>query len=72
MFTLLKTVWGIGCDPMNNTAIENIYKIKNRESNNPMLCIVNNMTMVREYIKDIPKEIEKIIINNSTPYNHNI
>ena len=62
-----ETVWGIGCDSMNNTAIKNIYKIKNRESNNPMLCIVNNMTMVREYIKDIPEDIEKIIINTSKP-----
>jgi len=55
------TVWGIGCDATNYDAVEKIFEIKNRKSNNALICLVQNINMLRNYIFELPKEIESLI-----------
>ena len=33
------TVYGIGCDPYNEDAVERIYQLKNRDSRKPLSLI---------------------------------
>jgi len=58
------TVWGIGCDATNPNAVKKVFKIKKRKSKNALICLVQNINMLRNYIIEIPKEIE-LLINES-------
>ena len=60
------TVWGIGCDATNTDAVKNIYKIKNRPSEKALICLVEDIRMLKKYISKIPKEINHLI-NDPTP-----
>ena len=70
------TVWGIGCDATNEEAIKKVYKIKQRNSSNPMLCLVNDHLMLKNYLKSVPKESTKILQEAVLPttiiYNHSV
>lgn len=57
------TVWGIGCDATNQKAVDRIYKLKKRSAAMPMIVLVNDSDMLKEYVKNIP-EIAWDLINN--------
>lgn len=44
------TVWGLGCDACNPEAISKIYRIKERDLNKPLLCMVSDFEMLKEYV----------------------
>ena len=48
------TVWGIGCDATNNTAVERIYAIKQRNEARNMLTLVDSVDMLALYVEHIP------------------
>ena len=48
------TVWGIGCDATNPTAVEHIYTIKRRNETLSMLCLVDGFDMLASYMDDVP------------------
>lgn len=49
------TVWGLGCDARNIKAIAKIYRIKERDRNKPMLCMVSDLEMLKQYVKVRPE-----------------
>jgi len=51
------TVWGIGCDALNPSAIDKVYSLKQRDSNKPLLCIVSDIEMLHQYV-EVKPEIE--------------
>lgn len=55
------TVYGIACDSMNEKAVKKIYELKQRELSKPMNILVSNMEMIKEVVKKISKEEEKIV-----------
>ena len=61
------TVWGIGCDATNDAAIKNIYKIKQRNSSNPMLCLLNHSSMLEKYLTSVPKQSREILEKALSP-----
>ena len=70
------TVWGIGCDATNEEAIKKVYQIKKINTSNPMLCLLSGASMLKKYLKSVPKESENILRKTSSPttiiYNHSI
>lgn len=48
------TVWGIGCDARNKEAVSKIYRIKKRDSHKPMLCMVSDIEMLKQYVEITP------------------
>jgi L-threonylcarbamoyladenylate synthase len=63
------TVWGIGCDATNYEAVNKIYRLKQRESNKSMICLVNDFKMLNLYIEEIPEtayDILKYAVNPTT------
>ena len=48
------TVYGIGCDATNLSSISKINEIKNRKSNTPLICLMNGLEMVKNYVTDLP------------------
>lgn len=54
-----ETVWGIGCMANNENAIEQIYKIKGRDKNKPLLVLVNEFSMIEQLKKNLsPLEVK--------------
>lgn len=44
------TVWGIGCDATNATAVEKIYKLKNRPDSKAMIVLVADERDILHYV----------------------
>lgn len=49
------TVWGIGCDATNASAVQKIYNLKQREDNKALICLVNNYSMLERHVDNVPK-----------------
>jgi len=50
------TVWGIGCDATNPEAVKKVYMLKQREDSKALICLVNSVEMLSEYVEDIPSK----------------
>lgn len=58
-----ETVYGIGCNGLNEEAVEQLYNIKKRPLNKPISLLVNDINMVNNVAKDITK-LEYDIMNH--------
>ena len=54
------TIWGLGCDPTNASAIEKIIKIKSRKESRSLIILVNGESMLERYVKDVPEAAYQI------------
>ena len=56
------TVWGIGCLPTSEKAIQRIYEIKKREAKKPLILMSDDIYPLFDYVKQpIQKEAQKLI-----------
>ena len=49
------TIWGIGCDATNSSAVKRIYEIKQREDAKGMLILLENPNQLNSYISEVPE-----------------
>jgi len=49
------TIWGIGCDATNESAIEKIYKLKQRSDQKSMLVLLDNPNKISSYVQEMPE-----------------
>ena len=49
------TIWGIGCDATSEKAVNNIYKIKDRDSNKSFIILLDDDRKLNKYIREIPE-----------------
>jgi len=61
------TVWGIGCDATNYEAVQKIFELKKREDSKTMICLVNSIQMLNQYIEEIPETAYPILKYANTP-----
>lgn len=61
------TVWGIGCDATNFAAIEKIFQLKKRHESKSMICLVSDVNMLKQYVKNIPKAAYEILKYSDKP-----
>ena len=61
------TIWGIGCDATNRKAVQKIYDIKQRDDSKSMLVLVNGISMLEEYLENIPLQALNIIKQSEKP-----
>ncbi len=48
------TIWGIGCDATNPEAVAKVYHIKQRAESKAMLCLVDSVQRLQNYVQDFP------------------
>ncbi len=48
------TVWGIGCDATNEKAVQEVYRLKQREDSKAMICLVANDAMLEKHVEHVP------------------
>lgn len=61
------TIWGIGCDACNPTAIERIYNLKKRDRSKPFVLLVDSVEMLKNYIEQVPPRIETLLSFHTRP-----
>ena len=49
------TVWGLGCLPTSERAVKEIYEIKKREAQKPLILMSNETYNLLDYVEPIPK-----------------
>ncbi len=60
-----ETVYGLGAVASNPLAVENVYKIKNRPRDNPLICHFYDIKQIRKYAK-IP-ELTRFLMQKFCP-----
>tara|TARA_B100002051_G_scaffold147570_1_gene139677 strand:- start:42951 stop:43952 length:1002 start_codon:yes stop_codon:yes gene_type:complete len=56
-----ETVYGLGADLFNDTAIKKIYRAKNRPSDNPLIVHISDLTQLKIVVDKIPKSAKKLM-----------
>lgn len=62
-----ETVYGLGANCENESAVKNIYICKNRPLTNPVLIHVCNVEMGKKYVKGLDNVLTKHLINKYWP-----
>jgi len=49
------TIWGLGCDATNSSAVSKLFEIKKRPENMAMVVLMNSEVMIENYVKEVPE-----------------
>ena len=61
------TIWGLGCDATNADAVARIYALKERKAQNPLICLVSSIEMLKEYADSIHPRVETLLTIHERP-----
>ena len=61
-----ETVYGIGANALNSTAVDNIFIAKGRAQDNPLITHISNFDMLKDLVEE-PNDIEKLLIDAFMP-----
>jgi len=61
------TIWGIGCDATNASAVDQVFKLKNRPAKKALICLVSSFKMLQEYVEEVPEVAFEILKNSNKP-----
>jgi len=50
-----ETVYGLGADAINKSAIENLYKVKGRPKDHPLIVHISSMENIGRWARDVPE-----------------
>lgn len=56
-----ETVYGLGADATNETAVGKVYQAKGRPSDNPLIVTVSSVDMVERYAQPLTDQVKKLI-----------
>ena len=49
-------VYGLGCDPRNDTAIEKVLELKQRPAHKGLILIASSFEQLQEFVADVPAD----------------
>ncbi|MGE5416763.1 MAG: L-threonylcarbamoyladenylate synthase [Acidobacteriota bacterium] len=55
------TVYGLGADALNETAVQKIFAAKGRPQDNPLILLVSSWEQACDYVRDIPDEAHALV-----------
>ncbi|MDX1478856.1 MAG: L-threonylcarbamoyladenylate synthase [Saprospiraceae bacterium] len=61
------TIWGLGCDALNERAIAKVYKIKERDPQKPCIVLMSDIDMLKEYVISIHPRVETLLSLHERP-----
>jgi len=56
-----ETLYGLGADALNSIAVEKVFRLKGRDSKNPIPALVADREMLFSLVASIPPLAEKLI-----------
>ena len=61
------TVYGLGCDATSMEAVSKIYSLKKREDSKALICLISDVDMLKQCIKNIPEQALNLIEEATKP-----
>jgi L-threonylcarbamoyladenylate synthase len=61
------TVYGLGCDPMNVSAVSYLNSLKQRDTSKGLILVANKLELFRKYIKELSDNDKEKIYHADTP-----
>lgn len=61
------TIWGLGCDATNETAIEKIGEIKGGQPEKGYIILVSSIQMLKKYVAWVPPRLETLLAYHMRP-----
>ena len=61
------TIWGLGCDPFNQKAIDRVLHLKNREPEKAFILLVNSVEMLKKYLVRLHPRVETLLSYHKRP-----
>lgn len=55
------TVWGLGCLPTSEKAVDKIYKIKKRDIKKPLILMSDDIYPLLKFVSNVPKKAQILI-----------
>lgn len=56
-----ETVYGLGADAKNPTAVQKVFEIKGRPADNPLIIHIASFDMVYQFAEDVPEDADKLM-----------
>jgi L-threonylcarbamoyladenylate synthase len=61
------TIWGLGCDPANEAAVDRIFKLKSRSENKSLIILADSLPMIERYVTEIPEIVYELADVSDSP-----
>ena len=61
------TIWGLGCDATNLSAVKYIYEIKKRDLTKPCILLVDSIQHLKKYVSNLHPRIENLLLHYDKP-----
>ena len=61
------TIWGLGCDATNETAVKKVYDIKRRAETKSILVLIDSPAKLQAYVSEIPDMAWELIELTTKP-----
>jgi L-threonylcarbamoyladenylate synthase len=61
------TLWGLGCDATNSSAVQKIFRIKSRDESRSLIILVNGLSMLERYVKEVPEPVYNLLSVSDSP-----
>lgn len=61
------TIWGLGCDATNDTAVHAIFHLKQRPFHKPLVVLMRDVEMIKEYIPVVHPRVETLLAYHERP-----
>lgn len=61
------TIWGLGCDPTTDTAVNKIFRIKSRSEYKSLIILADSISMIERYVTDVPEIIYELAEVSDSP-----
>lgn len=61
------TIWGLGCDATNSSAVRRVYEIKERADSKSMLILMSNINDLSRYVMEVPEIAWELIEASDKP-----
>lgn len=49
------TIWGLGCDPSNESAVNKLFALKEREESKSLILLADGIAMIERYVREVPE-----------------
>ena len=57
-----ESIWGLGCDALNESAINIIFKLKKRPLNKNLILLVDSYFSIKDFVINLNSNQEKLIL----------
>jgi L-threonylcarbamoyladenylate synthase len=61
------TIWGIGCDATNSTAVRNIFLVKKRSGYKSFVLLAADISMLKQYVGSVPEKALELMKSHNKP-----